>query len=301
MSRTKPTSAKQIAANRRNAVKSTGPRTAQGRAVSKMNALKHGILSKQVLVKGLHLQEDDKELEALHRRFWEELQPAGPLEEMLVDQIVTAQWRLRRALTAESGEIALSVDRGHRKRSRGIEPVLQWMKWRTFGDPLHAMGESSIGNSIIRSWLGELRKTVEEEGVLTESAVQKLAARFGGGTNSLADKLEEFRRRLEAEPDRMEPEGRGRQRAQTLTFLDRQIHGFQFALERCAEEEEHEDDARQAAAVLPSAETLEKILRYETKLERQIFRAMAQLERMQRMRRGETIPAPLSVEMSDRG
>lgn len=53
--------------------------------------------------------------------------------------------------------------------------------------------------------------------------------------------------------------------------------------------------------VLPSAEGLEKILRYETKLERQIFRAVAQLERVQRMRRGEAIPAPLSVEVSDRG
>jgi hypothetical protein len=67
------------------------------------------------------------------------------------------------------------------------------------------------------------------------------------------------------------------------------------------DEEDSEEDARQAAAVLPSAETLDKILRYETKLERQMYRAMAQLERVQRLRRGEAIPAPLSVEVSDRG
>jgi hypothetical protein len=48
-------------------------------------------------------------------------------------------------------------------------------------------------------------------------------------------------------------------------------------------------------------EVLDKILRYETKLERQMYRAMAQLERVQRMRRGEAIPAPLSVEVSGRG
>ena len=53
--------------------------------------------------------------------------------------------------------------------------------------------------------------------------------------------------------------------------------------------------------MLPSGEVLDKILRYETKLERQMDRAMAQLERVQRMRRGEAIPAPLSVEVSDRG
>ena len=62
---------------------------------------------------------------------------------------------------------------------------------------------------------------------------------------------------------------------------------------------EQEEKARQAAALLPSVEVLEKIQRYETKLERQIFRAMAQLERLQRMRKGETLPAPLAV-VSDR-
>ena len=301
MSHTKTTSAKQIAANRRNAVKSTGPRTPQGRAVSKMNALKHGILSQQVLVRGLNVQESTRELKALHRRFWEDLQPVGVTEEMLVDQIVTAHWRLRRALTAESGEIALNVDKGQRRHSRGTNPVLQWMKWTAFGDPIHAMEESSIGNSILRGWLGEVRNAVEAEGALTEGAVQELAGRFGGKPNSLVDKVEAFRRKLETDPDRLDAALQERQKAETLTFLDRQINVFQIWLERCVEEEESEEDARQAAAVLPSAEVLDKILRYETKLERQMYRAMAQLERVQRMRRGEAIPAPLSVEVSDRG
>jgi hypothetical protein len=297
----KTTSAKQIAANRRNAVKSTGPRTPQGRAVSRMNALKHGILSKQVLVRGLILQESSEELEALHRRFWEELQPAGPLEEMLVDQIVTAHWRLRRALTAESGEIALNVDTGQRRRSRGTNPVLQWMEWSAFGDPIHAMEESAVGNAILREWLGEVRDAVEAEGTLTEAAVQKLAAHFGGKPNSLVDKLEAFRLKLEGDPGGPDAALQERKKTETLAFLDQKIGGFWFWQERCVDEEEHEEEARQAAAVLPSGAVLDKILRYETKLERQMYRAMAQLERVQRMRGGEAIPAPLSVEVSDRG
>ena len=43
---------------------------------------------------------------------------------------------------------------------------------------------------------------------------------------------------------------------------------------------------------------LDKILRYEAALERQLYRAMNQLERLQRRRQGETIPAPLSMEIS---
>jgi hypothetical protein len=46
-------------------------------------------------------------------------------------------------------------------------------------------------------------------------------------------------------------------------------------------------------------ETIDKILRYETKLERQLYRAMSQLERVQRLRRGETVPGPLAVEVSE--
>jgi hypothetical protein len=48
----------------------------------------------------------------------------------------------------------------------------------------------------------------------------------------------------------------------------------------------NEEEARQAAAVLPSMEVLDKIMRYETKLGRQLYRAMNQLERLQRIRRG---------------
>ena len=121
----KRVSEKQLAANRRNALKSTGPRTLVGRDTSKMNALKHGILSRQVLVAGRHYRENQDELEALHQRLWQQLQPEGPMEEMLLDQIVTAHWRLRRAMIAESGEIALSVDSGQSRRSRGPSPAVQ--------------------------------------------------------------------------------------------------------------------------------------------------------------------------------
>ena len=48
------TSLRQIEANRRNAVNSTGPRTPEGKAVVARNALKHGLLSRELLVRGEH-------------------------------------------------------------------------------------------------------------------------------------------------------------------------------------------------------------------------------------------------------
>jgi len=89
-------SQKQLAANRRNALKG-GVRTAKGKAISRMNALKHGLLSKEVLLKG----ESGKTLEELGKRLRAELRPEGELESFLVDRIVSSTWRLRRAIRIE--------------------------------------------------------------------------------------------------------------------------------------------------------------------------------------------------------
>ena len=53
---------------------------------------------------------------------------SGPLEEMLVDRIVTAHWPSRRALKAEAGEIALNVDDGNWQRAhRDLTlPLTNW-------------------------------------------------------------------------------------------------------------------------------------------------------------------------------
>jgi hypothetical protein len=49
---------------------------------------------------------------------------------------------------------------------------------------------------------------------------------------------------------------------------------------------------------LPSDQALDKILRYETSLQHQLFRTLTHLERLQRMRQGENVPAPLTVEVA---
>jgi hypothetical protein len=93
---------KQARANRRNALKSTGPKTREGKAAVRHNALKHGLLSQDVLVPG----EDEDVLEELSERFWNELQPVGEIEGLLVEQIIAAYWRLRRLRRVEAGIFA---------------------------------------------------------------------------------------------------------------------------------------------------------------------------------------------------
>src|SRR6476620_8155497 len=113
-------SPERLAANRANAQKSTGPTTPEGKEASKMNAVKHGILSREVLVAG----ESEEELEAFHESFRQELYPEGARQEMLVDLIVTTHWRLRRLLAMESGDITRSMEKPEEEANRPMTPVL---------------------------------------------------------------------------------------------------------------------------------------------------------------------------------
>ena len=93
---------KQVRANRENARKSTGPRTEQGKAASRLNAVRHGILAKTPIVPNLELEED---WDAHRRGLLESLQPRGQLELMLADRVIELSWRIQRIARYERDEI----------------------------------------------------------------------------------------------------------------------------------------------------------------------------------------------------
>ena len=99
------TSDKQAEANRRNALKSTGPKTPEGKAAVHHNALRHGLLSRDVLLPG----EDEAALKELSERLRDELQPVGELEGQLVGRIISSTWRLQRLGRVEAGIFAFEL------------------------------------------------------------------------------------------------------------------------------------------------------------------------------------------------
>lgn len=82
----------QIIANRRNAQKSTGPRTTRGKFVACRNALKNGFFARQAVISS----EDQAEFDLYRRQFLKELAPETPMESMLAERIVNLSWRLIR-------------------------------------------------------------------------------------------------------------------------------------------------------------------------------------------------------------
>jgi hypothetical protein len=88
----------QLLANRLNSQKSTGPRSDEGKAASRMNALKHGARAESLIIPG----EDPEALAELTAAYRDECRPEGPQEELLLETIVRADWTRRRMARLEA-------------------------------------------------------------------------------------------------------------------------------------------------------------------------------------------------------
>jgi hypothetical protein len=86
------TSQKQLAANRRNARRSTGPRTAQGKEKSRLNSLRHGFSSAKAVV-------FTEEMDDLYRSLWEDFDPDAAIL-AAARAAVVADFELRRVRLA---------------------------------------------------------------------------------------------------------------------------------------------------------------------------------------------------------
>ena len=121
------TSDKKAEANRRNAQKSTGPKTPEGKNLVRLNAVRHGLRAEEILLAG----ENEEALKELGERLRAELQPVGEFENLLVDQIVAAYWRLRRVGRVETGIFAWerSEERAERAEREAKEYEAGDIEW----------------------------------------------------------------------------------------------------------------------------------------------------------------------------
>src|SRR4051794_30336821 len=94
-----------LAANRANAKRSTGPRTPEGKAVSKLNGLVHGMRAESEVLPG----EDADELRRRHETWVDELGAVTETERYLVRAAVNASWRIDRCRGAEAAILTRQV------------------------------------------------------------------------------------------------------------------------------------------------------------------------------------------------
>ena len=101
--------------NRRNAQKSTGPKTAEGKARSRFNAVKHGCRARLPILPGEDPEAYQDRLDAWIGKF----APRDAVELYLVERAVHVSWQLDRADRAEVARLADAIDRRGRPAGRG--------------------------------------------------------------------------------------------------------------------------------------------------------------------------------------
>ena len=313
-------SAKQIEANRRNALQSTGPKTLKGKQVSRLNALTHGLRAKEVVIAG---QEDPAEFEAILRELREDWQPQGHTQTHLVEQIGLAEWRLRRVPRAELGEIRTQM-----AMLTASESDTQAEIERAFEHPPERVPQilkrSTAGISYLREVVEAVLVELESEGEVSEETCQALDLVFGGNPDSLGTIFRDWfledrpdwyeeEENSDGEPtpraDKSEPDKKVTARKKldvpkllkiaARKLLKKRLNDLDRQERKLRKRERTDLEIAQQRLSIPMGPELEQIQRYETSIKREMYRAIDQLERLQRRRRGEPPPPTVNVKVSN--
>ena len=281
----------------------TGPRTQRGKRNSRHNALKHGIFSQVVLLDDERRNEFDSLLSGLRN----DLEPVGALEEVLVEKLASLLWRHRRLIVAEGAEIRkgrefLEWD----ERRRQDDEMSKFLTYELESRGLIRKKANPIVLETCLSLLTVLEALIEKQG-FDEAIDKKLLTRLYGNTPS-ADELESlldsysrwlknalFAGSTGKENGLKSPE---ECKNKFLEELNEEIERLQDYQKERAQIESSRMKVESLSRNVPGAPQLDRLLRYETTLEKAFDRTLNQLERLQRIRKGQTLPPTLNVNVS---
>jgi hypothetical protein len=136
------TSLKQIEANRRNTLKSTGPASEAGKERSRRNAMRHG-LTAETVVEPL---EDPDEYKAFEMSITSEFDAQTAVERELVLRLASVLWRLRRSTAIETALLQIEPP-GEQRPADAIAPTSAVLSLAGIVDelrPLHAPNRTSL-------------------------------------------------------------------------------------------------------------------------------------------------------------
>jgi hypothetical protein len=106
---------------RLNGAKAAGTKSPAGIQKSSVNALKHGLTSKAIVL----TNESQPQFDELHLAYVQEFQPESTVEMDLVDQMVSAQWRLRRIWRMQTAALDLKMDQQEAEIAKTFHQVDQ--------------------------------------------------------------------------------------------------------------------------------------------------------------------------------
>jgi hypothetical protein len=182
----RPVSAARLAANRANAQRSRGPRTAAGKARSCLNRYGRGFFVERLLIDTLARREDPDEFATLHMRWHQTLRPCTEVESDCVEKCCAAQQQVQR-LTELDGMLLEWY-----QRERGMEGVAEWFKRaasRQARITAHERETQRWLRELAKEQAGRLGRTPQWTSALPSPETQFLATEPPGfvGTHADAD------------------------------------------------------------------------------------------------------------------
>jgi hypothetical protein len=292
------TTKKQITANRQNAQKA-GVKTEEGKEVSKRNAIKHGILSDEVIIRrGRNAESEELYLE-MRSRMVEHFQPVGSLEEALVDELFAAYWRKRRVLRAERALME------HAALDARIKYSFAYLKKAITYDHLPepediARLEQYKTSIVLSELLGDVMQIIHfiehEHLPLPKILKDRLDANFGVAFQ-LSPEREEILTCNEAIETKVYHDGKDEAyyKNQILVAAKKLLESLKEKAMEFASLEDTLYIAEEETHILPSERGAQRIQRYESHLHRIFLQTLHELQRVQSVRLGK--PAPLAAAL----
>jgi hypothetical protein len=252
MRRSKSVTAKKIEANRQNGKRSTGPRTDRGKRNAKFNAVTLGLFAKHVVIPICDGHEAQRDFQFLLTSMHEDFRPVGVYEEWLVLKIAECMWRLRRASRCESGavrELAIWDDRRDRD-------------------------ELILGLATEIGILTEAEEQLRNSGTLSQETYAQVLPLVE------EERQKQIQSAMDAKP--VQTQFDDRLFLSCIKDCKRSLHSMYDAFARIQGDR---SDARMNHHALPPVEDMDRILRYEERMHRQLDWAIQRLLESQERRK----------------
>jgi hypothetical protein len=243
-----------LEANRRNAKRSTGPRTQRGKRETRFNAVTLGFFAKHVVIPICDGYKPEKDFSSLLRGMHQEFQPVGLYEEWLVVKIAEYMWRLRRATRCESGSVRESAIWARREESM--------MVWAGGRDD----NQRTLDLAMELRVLDEAEKQLGDSGALSQSIYEKVAP-LVENEKQMAIRAENDEKSVETEFDR----------ERFLTCIGSRKELLESHYKSLCHIDGERSDARFDFDSLLPEEDMDRILRYEDRMHRQMDWAVQRL------------------------
>lgn len=295
----KKISKKQQVANKKNAKKG-GIKTDIGKQAIKHNALKHGILSSETIIKRGDIEENFEEYEQLKESIFSELCPKGMIEIMLVDNILTTYWRLRRVIQTERAIIE-SQRVGH-MYGRILSKAKERSDMMLYNSAdFFEKSNKSYGCTVMLEKTREVLEEVRQNGLpLSDYSISILFRDLGLSENFPKTETLWLLHCMAKDKDKIGIDEKGllELKEHAIKNIKELEAFFERRKQQLEESEAEKDEATLEAKFIPEAEDLMKIQRYEAHLQKSFYLALHELQRVQSVRLGNPMPNIASLDIT---